>query len=590
MPEITINVPQMDMGERGQWPVIDVLVAEGDTVSVEQSLLTLESDKAIIDVPSPAAGTIRSVQIKPGDHVCSGQAIMSMVVAGDAEKSTTSHQLPSPDSATSSHQRQDHQQADERCHLVVIGGGPGGYTAAFRAADLGLDVVLVEHFAELGGVCLNVGCIPSKALLHAAEVIDAAAHASIFGLRFGQPSIDLPELRRYKEQTVKKLTAGLAHMAKQRKVRLIQGQAAISSSHTLTIQQSSGKTIELAFANCILATGSRPVRLDHFPWDDPRVMDSTRALALQEIPQSLLVVGAGIIGLEMATVYSALGSQVTVVEYQNQIIPGADADLVKPLLNRLERQGVKIHCSTKASQVTAKQQGVAVKFESANADSKGTALQQGVYTRVLVAVGRRPNSDRLALDNIGIAVGKGGFVSVDLQMRTNIPHFFAIGDLTGNPMLAHKATHEGKLAAEVVAGLSHEWVPRVIPSVAYTNPEIAWVGMTESQAQADGISVGVAHFPWSASGRALGMDRTEGLTKLIFDEKTDRVIGGGIVGVHAGELLAEICLAIEMGANVADITHTIHAHPTLSESVAMAAEVYDGTITDLFVPLAKRRH
>ena len=589
MAEITITVPEIVKGEEIQLPVVDVLVAVGDTVVAEQSLLTLESDKALIEIPSPSAGRIRSIKVNPGESVVTGQTVITLETASDGAEMVAQSAVPSAPASTSQVVNKEKRAGDEQCQLVVIGGGPGGYTAAFRAADLGLDVVLVERFPDLGGVCLNVGCIPSKALLHAAEVIDAAAHASAFGIQFGQPKIDHHRLRQFKEQTVKKLTGGLAQMAKQRKVRLIQGEAAISSPHTLSIQSASGQTIELAFEQCVLAAGSRPVRMDNFPWDDQRVMDSTRALALQDIPPSLLVVGAGIIGLEMATVYAALGSRVTVVEYQDQIIPGADRDVVKPLLNRLKRQGIAIHCGVKAGRVTPNEDGILVNFESAAATEKSAALEDGMYSRILVAVGRTPNSDRLALDKAGIHIGERGYIPVDRQMRTNICHFFAIGDLTGNPMLAHKATHEGKLAAEVAAGLSREWFSRVIPSVAYTNPEIAWVGMTETHARSQGIQVGVATFPWSASGRAIGSNRTEGMTKLLFDEKTQRIVGGAIVGLHAGEMLAEICLAIEMGAHVADLTHTIHAHPTLSESVAMAAEMFDGTITDLYLPPPERR-
>ena len=589
MAEITINVPEIVKGEETQLPVVDVLVAVGETVVAEQSLLTLESDKALIEIPSPSAGRIRSIKVNPGDTVVTGQTVIQLETADDGAEAVAKSAISSATASVSPVLNKEKRAGDAQCQLVVIGGGPGGYTAAFRAADLGLDVILVERYPDLGGVCLNVGCIPSKALLHAAEVIDAAAHASAFGIEFGQPKIDQHRLRQFKEQTVKKLTGGLAQMAKQRKVRLIQGEASVSSPHTLSIQSATGQTTELAFAQCILAAGSRPVRMDNFPWDDQRVMDSTRALALEDIPASLLVVGAGIIGLEMATVYAALGSRVTVVEYQDQIIPGADQDVVKPLLNRLKRQGIAIHCGVKAGRVTPKEDGILVNFESAAATGKGTAPQEGMYARVLVAVGRTPNSDRLALDKAGIHVGERGYIPVDRQMRTNIDHFFAIGDLTGNPMLAHKATHEGKLAAEVAAGQSREWVSRVIPSVAYTNPEIAWVGMTETQAKSQGVQVGVATFPWSASGRAIGSNRTEGMTKLLFDEKTQRIVGGAIVGLHAGEILAEICLAIEMGAHVADLTHTIHAHPTLSESVAMAAELFDGTITDLYLPPAERR-
>ncbi|MBW8777242.1 MAG: dihydrolipoyl dehydrogenase, partial [Stenotrophomonas sp.] len=472
------------------------------------------------------------------------------------------------------------------CDVVVIGAGPGGYTAAFRAADLGLKTVLVERYASLGGVCLNVGCIPSKALLHAAEVIDEAAHASAYGVSFGAPRIDLGKLRGYKESVVGQLTKGLSGMARQRKVQVLQGTATFASPNTLSIVDANGKTQTLSFAHAIIAAGSQAVKLPGFPWDDKRVMDSTDALELAEVPGSLLVVGGGIIGLEMATVYGALGSKVTVVEFMDQLMPGADKDLVKPLADRLKKQGIDVHLKTKASGVTADAKGITVTFEAAE-EGQAPALAQGTFDRVLVAVGRSPNGKKIDAEKAGVQVTDRGFIPVDRQMRTNVPHIFAIGDIVGNPMLAHKATHEGKLAAEVAAGHKKEWVARVIPSVAYTNPEIAWVGVTETEAKAKGLKVGVAKFPWAASGRAIGIGRTEGFTKLIFDEETHRIIGGAIVGVHAGDLLAEIGLAIEMGAEAEDIGHTIHAHPTLSESVAMASEIYDGTITDLYMPKKK---
>ncbi|MGB9100596.1 MAG: dihydrolipoyl dehydrogenase, partial [Stenotrophomonas indicatrix] len=476
--------------------------------------------------------------------------------------------------------------ADIECEMVVLGSGPGGYTAAFRAADVGLDTVLVERYASLGGVCLNVGCIPSKALLHAAAVIDEVAHAGDFGVEFGKPTITLDKLRQYKEKVVNQLTKGLAGMAKQRKVRNVQGVGTFVSANELLITAADGSTQLLRFQKCIIAAGSQAVKLPNFPWDDKRVMDSTDALELAEVPGSLLVVGGGIIGLEMATVYGALGSKVTVVEFMDQLMPGADKDLVKPLADRLKKQGIDVHLKTKASGVTADAKGITVTFEAAE-EGQAPALAQGTFDRVLVAVGRSPNGKKIDAEKAGVQVTDRGFIPVDRQMRTNVPHIFAIGDIVGNPMLAHKATHEGKLAAEVAAGHKKEWVARVIPSVAYTNPEIAWVGVTETEAKAKGLKVGVAKFPWAASGRAIGIGRTEGFTKLIFDEDSHRIIGGAIVGVHAGDLLAEIGLAIEMGAEAEDIGHTIHAHPTLSESVAMASEIYDGTITDLYLPKKK---
>ena len=467
------------------------------------------------------------------------------------------------------------------CATVVLGAGPGGYTAAFRSADLGIDTVLIERYASLGGVCLNVGCIPSKALLHAADVIDQAAHASDYGVDFGAPKINIDTLRGYKEKVVGQLTKGLSGMAKQRKVRVVQGTAKFLSANELEIVGDDGKAQVLRFANCIIAAGSQPVKLPSFPWDDARVMDSTDALNLADVPKKLLVVGGGIIGLEMATVYRALGSEVTVVEFMPQLMPGADLDLVKPLADRLKKQGVAVHLKTKVVEAKAGKKGIEVAFE-------GESIPEGkLYDRVLVSVGRAPNGGKLEAGKAGVAVTERGFIEVDRQMRTNVPHIFAIGDLVGQPMLAHKATHEGKLAAEVAAGEKKEWVARVIPSVAYTDPEIAWVGVTETEAKAKGLKVGIGKFPWAASGRAIGLSRTEGFTKLVFDEASHRIIGGGIVGVHAGELIAEIALAIEMGCEVEDIGHTIHPHPTLSESVGMAAEVYDGTITDLYIPKKK---
>jgi len=463
------------------------------------------------------------------------------------------------------------------CQLVVLGAGPGGYTAAFRGADLGLDTVLIERYPALGGVCLNVGCIPSKALLHAAEVIEEAKHAAAYGVTFGEAKIDLDKLRANKDKVVGQLTGGLAGMAKARKVRTVTGVGKFVAPNEIEVETADGKQL-VRFANCIIATGSQPVKLPGFPWDDPRVMDSTDALMLVDIPKQLLVVGGGIIGLEMACVYSALGSTVTVVEFMPQLMPGTDLDLVKPLADLLRKRGVAVHLSTKVAKVEARKDALHASFEGEKAPANTK------YDRVLVSVGRSPNGGKIGADRAGVLVDERGFIAVDRQMRTNVPHIFAIGDLVGQPMLAHKATHEGKLAAEVAAGEKREWVARVIPSVAYTDPEIAWVGVTETEAKAKELKVGVAKFPWAASGRAIGLGRTEGFTKLIFDQATRRVIGGGIVGVHAGDLIAEIALAIEMGCEAGDIGHTIHPHPTLSESVAMAAEVFEGSITDLYIP------
>ena len=609
MADIESKVP--DIGGHGDVPVIEILVAVGDTVKKDQGLVTLESDKATMEVPAIADGTIKALKVKLGDTVSEGAVIAvidsaaasapppanagggweGVALGSDDGKSTPPQpspapagegaKQPAPQAASSSGRK-----ADIECAMVVIGAGPGGYTAAFRSADLGLDTVLVERYATLGGVCLNVGCIPSKALLHAADVIEQAAHASDYGVDFGKPKINIDTLRSYKDKVVGQLTKGLAGMAKQRKVRVVQGTAKFVSANELEIADADGKAQLLRFAHCIIAAGSQPVKLPSFPWDDPRVMDSTDALNLADVPKKLLVVGGGIIGLEMATVYRALGSEVTVVEFMPQLMPGADLDLVKPLADRLKKQGVAIHLKTKVVDAKAQKNGIACTFE-------GESIPDGkLYDRVLVSVGRAPNGGKLDAEKAGVRVGERGFIDVDRQMRSNVPHIFAIGDLVGQPMLAHKATHEGKLAAEVAAGegmpgKGREWVARVIPSVAYTDPEIAWVGVTETEAKAKGLKVGVGKFPWAASGRAIGLSRTEGFTKLVFDEDSHRIIGGGIVGVHAGELIAEIALAIEMGCEVHDIGHTIHPHPTLSESVGMAAEVFDGSITDLYVPKKK---
>ncbi|WP_419965307.1 dihydrolipoyl dehydrogenase [Stenotrophomonas geniculata] len=600
----TIEVKVPDIGDYSDVPVIEVLVAVGDTVKKDQGLVTLESDKATLEVPSSAAGVVKEIKVKLGDTLSEGAVVVVLDAEGVAEAPakaaapapaaaapaskppvTPSHRAPA-EPATPKPALSSGKPADIECEMVVLGSGPGGYTAAFRAADVGLDTVLVERYASLGGVCLNVGCIPSKALLHAAAVIDEVAHAGDFGVEFGKPTITLDKLRQYKEKVVNQLTKGLAGMAKQRKVRSVQGVGKFVSANELEITAADGSTQLLRFQKCIIAAGSQAVKLPNFPWDDKRVMDSTDALELAEVPGSLLVVGGGIIGLEMATVYGALGSKVTVVEFMDQLMPGADKDLVKPLADRLKKQGIEVHLKTKASGVTADAKGITVTFEAAE-EGQAPALAQGTFDRVLVAVGRSPNGRKIDAEKAGVQVTDRGFIPVDRQMRTNVPHIFAIGDIVGNPMLAHKATHEGKLAAEVAAGHKKEWVARVIPSVAYTNPEIAWVGVTETEAKAKGLKVGVAKFPWAASGRAIGIGRTEGFTKLIFDEETHRIIGGAIVGVHAGDLLAEIGLAIEMGAEAEDIGHTIHAHPTLSESVAMASEIYDGTITDLYMPKKK---
>ena len=462
----------------------------------------------------------------------------------------------------------------------MLGSGPGGYTAAFRAADLGQNTVLIERYATLGGVCLNVGCIPSKALLHAARLIDEASDSAAIGIDFGEPKIDIGKLGAFKDKVVAQLTGGLASMGKQRKVNVVQGVGKFVSPNEIEVETKDGRKL-VYFEKCIIAAGSQAVKLPGFPWDDPRMMDSTDALLLKDVPKKLLVVGGGIIGLEMACVYDGLGSEVTVVELLDQLMPGADPDLVKPLATRLNKRYAGIHLKVKVSKIEAAKEGLKATFEGEKAP------EPQVYDRVLVAVGRTPNGKKIDADKAGVQVTDRGFIPVDKQMRTNVPHIFAIGDVVGNPMLAHKATHEGKVAAEVCAGQKSEFVARVIPSVAYTDPEVAWVGVTEGEAKKNGLKFGVGKFPYAASGRAIGIGRTEGFTKLIFDEATHRVIGAGIVGPNAGDLISEVALAIEMGAEAADIGLTVHPHPTLSESVGMAAEVYEGTITDLYIPKKK---
>jgi len=590
----TVEATVPDIGGYSDVPVIEVLVAVGDTVAKDQGLVTLESDKATMEVPSSHAGVVKALKVKVGDTLSEGSVVAiieaadgapaqsARVAPGSKPPVTPSHRAPAePAAPTPQAAASSGRKADVECRIVVLGAGPGGYTAAFRAADLDLDTVLVERYPSLGGVCLNVGCIPSKALLHAADVIEQAAHAGDYGVDFGKPKIDIDKLRGYKDKVVGQLTKGLAGMAKQRKVRVLQGVGRFVSANEIEVAGDDGKVQLLRFEQCIIAAGSQALKLPGFPWDDPRIMDSTDALDLADVPKKLLVVGGGIIGLEMATVYRGLGSEVTVVELADQLMPGADKDLVKPLADRLKKQGVSTHLKTKVVEARAGKKGIDVVFDGEN-------IPEGkLYDRVLVAVGRSPNGKKIDADKAGVRVGERGFIDVDAQMRTNVPHIFAIGDIVGQPMLAHKATHEGKLAAEVASGKKKEWVARVIPSVAYTDPEIAWVGVTETEAKAKGLKVGVGKFPWAASGRAIGLGRTEGFTKLVFDEATHRILGAGIVGVHAGELIAEAALAIEMGCEVEDIGHTIHPHPTLSESVAMAAEVYDGTITDLYLPKKK---
>ncbi|QKK03816.1 MAG: dihydrolipoyl dehydrogenase [Pseudomonadota bacterium] len=600
-----ITVP--DIGDFGKVPVIEVLVDEGDDIEQEQSLITLESDKATMDVPSPAAGKLVELKVSEGDEVGEGDVIGIVEVSeggGEASDDDDSGDERETGSGETSDDSQDAEasggsgKADEArpetvnqkpetafdptdhdhdFDLAVLGSGPAGYTAAFRAADLGLKVALIERYGAIGGVCLNVGCIPSKALLHVGQVIDSAAHLGEHGVSFGKPGIDLDKLRDFKDSVVGKLTGGLAGMAKKRKVEIVRGMGQFSGQHEIVVEHD-GEERTIDFRQCIIAAGSRVVEIPGLPRDDDRVMDSTGALELADVPERLLVIGGGIIGLEMACVYRALGSKVTVVEMMKQLMPGADPDLVKPLQQHLKKQGVDFHLGTKVKKIEAGDQALTATLDGRDAP------ESSEFDRVLVCVGRRPNGDQLNAEAAGVEVDEKGFIAVDGQMRTNVGHIFAIGDIVGQPMLAHKGSYEGKVAAEVAAGEQRAADARVIPSVAYTDPEVAWVGLTEAQARTRGIDYGIGKFPWAASGRALGMDRSEGFTKLIFENETGRLIGAGVVGLHAGDLIAELALAIEMGCDAADIGLTIHPHPTLSESIMMAAEAYEGTITDLYMP------
>jgi dihydrolipoamide dehydrogenase len=578
---VEVLVP--DIGNFDSVDVIEVLVSAGDTISKEDSLITVESDKASMDIPSSHSGVVKEVKVKVGDKVAKGSLIL--LVEASSAKDTVQTEAPPQVAAVTTAEvaastpKQETGSNDIDTEVVVLGSGPGGYTAAFRAADLGKKVVLIERYSTLGGVCLNVGCIPSKALLHTAKVITEAEETEHHGLSFGKPNIDLDKLRNWKaNDVVGKLTGGLAQMAKARGVTVVNGVGSFTSPNQIAVTSADGKTTTIGFENAIIAAGSQATKFPSAP-EDERIMDSTGALALADIPKRLLVIGGGIIGLEMGTVYDALGSKVSVVEFMDGLITGCDRDLVRPLQKRMEKRFESIMLSTKVSKIEAKKDGIHVSFEGENAP-KGTEI----YDRVLVSIGRRPNGKNIGAENAGVAVDERGFINVDKQMRTNVPHIFAIGDIVGQPMLAHKATHEAKVAAEVIAGHKVEFVASVIPSVAYTDPEVAWVGMTETEAKAKGIEIEKASFPWAASGRALSIARTEGATKLIFDKETHRVIGAGIVGINAGELLAEAVLAIEMGADAHDLGLTIHAHPTLSETVCFAAELKEGTITDMMPP------
>lgn len=581
-----VEVVVPDIGNFESVDVIEVLVAVGDTIAKEDSLITVESDKASMDIPSSHAGVVKALKVSVGDKIAKGSLILELETGEAAAPQTPPAAEPAAAPAAQAPVAQAAPMAvtatgenDITCQVMVLGSGPGGYTAAFRAADLGLKVVLVERYPTLGGVCLNVGCIPSKALLHTAKVITEAEESEHHGLSFGKPNIDLEKLRHWKaDEVVGKLTGGLAQMAKMRGVTVVSGLGQFTSDHQLAVTATDGKVTLVGFDNAIIAAGSQATKFPGAP-EDARIMDSTGALALADIPGRMLVIGGGIIGLEMGTVYDALGSKVSVVEFMDGLITGCDRDLVRPFQKRMEKRFESIMLSTKVSKIEAKDDGIYVDFEGANAPKETQK-----YDRVLVSIGRRPNGKNIGAEKAGVLVDERGFIAVDKQMRTNVPHIFAIGDIVGQPMLAHKATHEAKVAAEVIAGHKVEFVASVIPSVAYTDPEIAWAGVTETEAKAKGIEIEKASFPWAASGRALSVARTEGITKLIFDKTSHRVIGAGIVGVNAGELLAEAVLAIEMGADAHDLGLTIHAHPTLSETVCFAAELKEGTITDMLPP------
>ena len=587
----TIEVTVPDIGDFTNIPVIDVLVKPGDRVSKEDSLITLESDKATMDVPSPAAGVVKMLKVKVGDKVSKGSIIVTLEVneatapatapapARSSEAKAPPPAPPARETPPAAPRAADTSRgkADIETEVVVLGAGPGGYTAAFRAADLGKKVVLIERYPTLGGVCLNVGCIPSKALLHVAKVVTEAEDMSHAGVTFGKPKIELAKLRDWKSGVVGKLTRGLSGLARQRKVQVVVGKGRFTGAHAIEVETADGRKT-VGFDHCIIAAGSSAARIPGFPYEDRRIFDSTGALELPDVPKRLLVIGGGIIGLEMATVYDALGSRVSVVEMMDGLIAGADRDVVKVLQKRIEKRYESILLGTKVARVEAQSGGLKVTFEGKNAPQPQT------YEAILMAVGRRPNGRDIGAEAAGVSVDARGYIPVDKQMRTNVPHIHAIGDICGEPMLAHKATHEGKIAAEVISGHKVYFDARTIPSVAYTDPEIAWMGLTETQAGADAIEYDKAVFPWAASGRALATGRDDGMTKLILDRNTRRLLGAAIVGVNAGELIAETVLALEMGADMVDIGLTIHPHPTLSETVCFAAEIAEGSITDLYMP------
>ncbi len=586
---VEIKVP--NIGDFAEVEVIEILVNPGDSVNVEDSLISVESDKASMEIPAPQAGVVKEILISLGDKVSEGSAILMLetgaeAAATPADEPKAQKQKPAAPAESQTPAAPAPQAAsysgdvDVSAEVVVLGSGPGGYTAAFRAADLGKKVVLIERYQSIGGVCLNVGCIPSKALLHTAQVINEAAEFHEIGVAFNKPEIDLDKLRGHKDKVIGKLTGGLKHLAKQRKVEIVQGYGKFTSPHSIEVEEEDGSKIVVGFENCIIAAGSRVTKLPFIPWDDPRVMDSTDALEVQNIPQRLLVIGGGIIGLEMATVYDALGAKVTVVELSPGLIPGADRDVVRPLERRIKKRYENIFLNTKVSAVESTEAGVVVTME----DSKGTRTD--TFDCVLVAIGRSPNGKLIDAEKAGVAVNDWGFIEVDKQQRTNVDHIYAIGDIVGQPMLAHKATHEGKVAAQNIAGEKSFFDARTIPSVAYTDPEVAWMGKTEEQCKAEGINYEKGVFPWAASGRSLSIGRDEGMTKVLFDED-HKIIGAAMTGPNAGELIAEAVLALEMGADIEDIALSIHPHPTLSETFNFAAEMAEGTCTDLYAPKKK---
>jgi dihydrolipoamide dehydrogenase len=591
----TVEVKVPNIGDFKDVEIIELMVKPGDTIKVDQSLVTVESDKASMEIPSTNAGVVKEVKVKVGDKVNEGSLLLTLEESANADSgagaaapaapaaapapapapaapAAVATAAPIPGAASYS------GQVDVECEMMVLGAGPGGYSAAFRAADLGMNTVLVEKYATLGGVCLNVGCIPSKALLHVAHIMDETAHMADIGVSFAKPEVDIDKLRAYKDKVIKTMTGGLAGMAKSRKVTVVQGVGKFLSPNHIEVTAADGSKKVVKFAKAIIAAGSSVVKLPFVP-EDPRIVDSTGALELRQVPKRMLVIGGGIIGLEMATVYSTLGARIDVVEMMDGLMQGADREAVKVWQKFNAQRFDNIMLKTKTVGVEALPEGIKVSFESAEAGV--AAPEPQLYDLVLVAVGRSPNGKKIGAEAAGVAVSDRGFIGVDGQMRTNVPHIFAIGDLVGQPMLAHKAVHEAHVAAEAAHGEKAYFDAKVIPSVAYTDPEVAWVGLTEDEAKQKGIKVEKGHFPWAASGRAVANGRSEGFTKLLFDAETHRIIGGTIVGTNAGDMIGEIALAIEMGADGVDIGKTIHPHPTLGESIGMAAEVYKGVCTDL---------